>query len=170
RLILRFDFQLMPKVLATGPGRAQGTEAGLALGISSINVVTDNNLLYNYILGVWRPTEQKLAGMINQALLVRKKFKQCEISLVAQSQFSYVVKLARDAIDVQIAKSRAMERRETCTICLEDPDITKVHAVEDCAHRFCFSYMKEHVKVKELAGEHQKLQVQELQNLDEEKD
>ncbi|TVU01335.1 hypothetical protein EJB05_53205, partial [Eragrostis curvula] len=133
----------------------EGLDAALALGISSINVLTDHNLLYNYMLGVWRPTEQKLSDMINQALLVRKKFKQCEISLVAQSQVSYVVKLAREAIDVQIAKSRArnaMERRETCTICLEDADITKVHAVEGCAHRFCFPCMKEHVKVKLLNG------------------
>ncbi|GJN07219.1 hypothetical protein PR202_ga25032 [Eleusine coracana subsp. coracana] len=108
------------------------------------------------MLGIWRPIEQRLADMVNQALSVRKKFKRCEISLVQQSQVTYVVQLARYAVDVQIAKSRARnaskEMRETCTICLEDADITKIHAVEGCAHRFCFPCMKEHVKVKLLNG------------------
>jgi hypothetical protein len=108
------------------------------------------------MLGIWRPTERRLADIINQALSARKKFKQCEILLVQQSQVSYVVKLARDAIEVQIAKSRAhnasKKRRGTCTICLEDADITRIHVVESCAHRFCFPCMKEHVKVKLLNG------------------
>ncbi|RLN21952.1 uncharacterized protein C2845_PM07G14640 [Panicum miliaceum] len=41
---------------------------------------------------------------------------------------------------------------QNCTICMEDTDITKIHVVEGCAHRFCFSCMKEHVKVKLLNG------------------
>ncbi|GJN28525.1 hypothetical protein PR202_gb16664 [Eleusine coracana subsp. coracana] len=134
----------------------EGLHAALGLGIHSVNVVTDNKLLHNYMLGIWRPTEQRLADMVNQALSVRKNFKRCEISLVQQSQVTYVVRLARDAIDVQIAKSCAhnasKEMRETCTICMEDADVTKIHAVEGCAHRFCFPCMKEHVKVKLLNG------------------
>uniref|UniRef100_A0A0A9HHA5 RING-type domain-containing protein n=1 Tax=Arundo donax TaxID=35708 RepID=A0A0A9HHA5_ARUDO len=134
----------------------EGLEAALGLGIRSVKVVTDHKMLLNHMLGVWRPTGEKLAKMINRALSVRKKFEQCEISLVQQSQVSYVVKLEREAIDVHIAKSRAVnarkENRETCTICLEDADITKIHAVEGCAHRFCFPCMKEHVKVKLLHG------------------
>ncbi|KAJ1264430.1 hypothetical protein BS78_08G000300 [Paspalum vaginatum] len=93
---------------------------------------------------------------MNQVLSLRKKFDQCEVSLVEPSQVSYVVKLATDSITVQIAKalaaSASKEKREACTICLEDTDITKIHAVEGCAHRFCFSCMKEHVKVKLLNG------------------
>jgi len=108
------------------------------------------------MLGIWRPSTKKLADMINHVLSVQKKFEQCEISLVEPSQFSYVVKLARDSIDVQIAKSLAAsagkEKRESCTICLEDTDVTKIHAVKGCGHRFCFSCMKEHVKVKLLHG------------------
>ncbi|KAK3135932.1 hypothetical protein QOZ80_5BG0425480 [Eleusine coracana subsp. coracana] len=134
----------------------EGLHAALSLGISSVKLVTDNNLLCNLMLGIWVPTEQKLADMINQALSVQKNFKQCEISLVQRNQVKYMLKIARDALDVQIAKSRARnasnEKRETCTICLEDADITRIHAVEGCAHRFCFPCMKEHVKVKLLNG------------------
>ena len=108
------------------------------------------------MLGIWRPSGKKLADIVNQVLTVRRKFELCEISLVEPNQVSYVVKLARDSIAVQIAKALAVnasnEKRETCTICLEDADITKIHAVEGCAHRFCFSCMKEHVKVKLLHG------------------
>lgn len=108
------------------------------------------------MLGIWRPSGKKLADIINEVLSVRKKFEQCEISLVEPSQVSYVVKLARDSIAVQIAKALAAnakkEKKETRTICLEDADVTKIHAVEGCAHRFCFPCMKEHVKVKLLHG------------------
>ncbi|KAF8698170.1 hypothetical protein HU200_035687 [Digitaria exilis] len=66
------------------------------------------------------------------------------------------MKLARDSMYSQITKALAVDTRkdirETCTICLEDTDVSKIHAVEGCAHRFCFSYMKEHVKVKLLHG------------------
>ncbi|KAK3118179.1 hypothetical protein QOZ80_9BG0695380 [Eleusine coracana subsp. coracana] len=68
----------------------EGLHAALGLGIHSVNVVTDNKLLHNYMLGIWRPTEQRLADMVNQALSVRKNFKRCEISLVQQSQVTYV--------------------------------------------------------------------------------
>ena len=46
--------------------------------------------------------------MMDQALSVQKKFEQFEISFVQQSQVSCVVKLARYALSVEIAKSRAV--------------------------------------------------------------
>ena len=108
------------------------------------------------MLGIWRPSGKKLADMMNQVLSVRRKFDQCEVSLVEPNQVSYVVKLATDSLTVQIAKALAAnvskEKRESCAICLEDTDITKIHVVEGCTHRFCFSCMKEHVKVKLLNG------------------
>ncbi|CAN6354425.1 unnamed protein product [Urochloa humidicola] len=136
----------------------EGLHSALALGITSVTIVTAYRPLYNHMLGIWRPSGKKLSDMINQVLTVRKKFDQCAMSLVDPTEVSYVVKLARDSIADLIAKalaanaSSSMERRETCTICLEDTDITKIHVVEGCAHRFCFSCMKEHVKVKLLNG------------------
>jgi hypothetical protein len=70
------------------------------------------------MLGIWRPSGKKLADMMNEVLSVRKKFDQCEVSLVEPSQVSYVVKLATDSLAVQIAKALAAnaskEKRESC--------------------------------------------------------
>ncbi|OEL33347.1 hypothetical protein BAE44_0005636 [Dichanthelium oligosanthes] len=94
--------------------------------------------------------------MVDQVLSMIMEFEQCKILLVRPREVSYVIKLARDSMDAQIAKALAVDsskdKRETCTICLEDTDVSKIHAVECCAHRFCFSCMKEHVKVKLLHG------------------
>nr|AVY91762.1 IBR domain containing [Saccharum hybrid cultivar SP80-3280] len=134
----------------------EGLDAALGLGIRSVTVVTAYRPLYNHMLGIWRPSGKKLADMMNQVLSVRRKFDQCEVSLVEPSQVSYVVKLATDSLTLQIAKALAAnaskEKRESCAICMEDTDITKIHVVEGCTHRFCFSCMKEHVKVKLLNG------------------
>jgi hypothetical protein len=66
------------------------------------------------------------------------------------------MKLARESVESQLAKAitvnAGMDMRENCAICLEYTDVSKIHAVEGCAHRFCFSCMKEHVKVKLLHG------------------
>ncbi|KAM3256534.1 hypothetical protein ACQJBY_049154 [Aegilops geniculata] len=134
----------------------EGLQAALGLGIQSIRILNDYKALHNHMHGIWRPKQAKLAEMIDQVLSVAKKFKQCEISLVERGKLDYVMKLARDSILSQIAKAVAVnaskEKRETCAICLEDTDVSKIHVVEDCAHRFCFCCMKEHVKVKLLHG------------------
>lgn len=134
----------------------EGLHAALGLGIQSVKIVTDYRSLSNHLLGYWHPTQKKVIDVLNQAASLRKKFQRCQISLVQRNQLDYVMKLARDSIDSQVAKAAAMdaskEKRETCTICLEDTDVTKIHAVEGCGHRFCFSCMKEHVKVKLLDG------------------
>uniref|UniRef100_A0A453KEW3 RING-type domain-containing protein n=3 Tax=Aegilops tauschii subsp. strangulata TaxID=200361 RepID=A0A453KEW3_AEGTS len=134
----------------------EGLQAALGLGIQSIRILNDYKALHNHMRGIWRPKQAKLAEMIDQVLSVAKKFKQCEISLVERGKLDYVMKLARDSILSQIAKAVAVnaskEKRETCAICLEDTDVSKIHVVEGCAHHFCFCCMKEHVKVKLLHG------------------
>ncbi|KAL6630603.1 hypothetical protein ACP70R_028454 [Stipagrostis hirtigluma subsp. patula] len=134
----------------------EGLHAALGLGITSVTVVTDNILLHNLMLGIWRSPNKMMTDMINQVMSMQRNFEQCEISHVRRSQVSFVVKLARDSILLQIAKSLAIsaieEKRETCAICMEDVDVTNIHAVEGCAHHFCFSCMKEHVKMKLLHG------------------
>ncbi|KAI4991492.1 hypothetical protein ZWY2020_039863 [Hordeum vulgare] len=134
----------------------EGLEAAFGLGIQSIKIVTDYRVLYNHLLGIWRPTQKKLADMIDQVLSVRKKFKQCEVLFVERRQIDYVMKLARESVESQLAKAitvhAGMDMRENCAICLEDTDVSKIHAVEGCAHRFCFSCMKEHVKQLTVEG------------------
>uniref|UniRef100_A0A0E0EY22 RBR-type E3 ubiquitin transferase n=1 Tax=Oryza meridionalis TaxID=40149 RepID=A0A0E0EY22_9ORYZ len=134
----------------------EGLNAALGLGIRTLNVLTDNKPLHNHMSGIWRPRQKRLVDMINEALSAKRKFEQCEILCFARTQVNYVTKLATDSLQTQIAKAAAVsagkEKRENCTICLEDTDVSKIHAVEGCAQRFCFSCMKEHVKVKLLHG------------------
>uniref|UniRef100_A0A0E0MBG7 RBR-type E3 ubiquitin transferase n=1 Tax=Oryza punctata TaxID=4537 RepID=A0A0E0MBG7_ORYPU len=108
------------------------------------------------MIELWRPRQKRLLDLINEAFSAKQKFEQCEILCVARTQVNYVTKLATDSLQTQIAKAAAVsagkEKRENCTICLEDTDVSKIHAVEGCAHRFCFSCMKVHVKVKLLHG------------------
>ncbi|CAD6258866.1 unnamed protein product [Miscanthus lutarioriparius] len=85
----------------------EGLDAALGLGIRSVTVVTGYRPLYNHMLGIWRPSGKKLADMMNQVLSVRRKFDQCEVSLVEPNQVSYVIKLATDSLTVQIAKALA---------------------------------------------------------------
>jgi len=108
------------------------------------------------VLGIWYVKQKKVADMVDQVVSILEEFEQCEIALVRRSEVGYVLKLARDSIVAQIAKALAIDtskgKRETCTICLEDTDVSKIHTVEGCVHRFCFSCMKEHVRVKLLHG------------------
>ncbi|CAL5046155.1 unnamed protein product [Urochloa decumbens] len=134
----------------------EGLHAALALGVRSVGIVTDYRPLRNHILGIWSIAQNKVADVVDQILSVVMEFEECAILLVRPREDSYVIKLARDYMNSQITKALAVntskDKRETCTICLEDTDVSKIHAVEGCAHRFCFSCMKEHVKVKLLNG------------------
>ena len=50
------------------------------------------------MLGRSRPTGEKLADMINQALSMQKQFEQCEISLVNDGH------VAKEGLDDEIAR------------------------------------------------------------------
>ncbi|KAM3194361.1 hypothetical protein ACQJBY_070808 [Aegilops geniculata] len=122
----------------------EGIHAALELGIRCVNIVSDFKALHKYMLGTWRPTKNKIEDMVDEALSLMRKFKQCEFSLIPRGQVGYATKLATELVGTK--------KRETCAICLEDTDLSKIYAVEGCAHRFCFSCMKEHVKIKLLGG------------------
>ncbi|CAN6169883.1 unnamed protein product [Urochloa humidicola] len=147
------------KVLLEAMALLEGLHAALGLGVTAVEVITDHRMLHNLMLRICCPKGEKLAGVIDQALLAQTKFEQFKISLVQKIQvMSYVVKLARDAIGAEIARTAgaasgsSKEKREACSICLEDTGVSKIHVVEGCGHRFCLSCMKEHVRVKLLDG------------------
>ncbi|XBH98467.1 hypothetical protein VPH35_127977 [Triticum aestivum] len=123
----------------------EGIQAALEVGIRWVNIVSDFKALHKYMLGTWRPTKNKSEHLVNEALSLMRKFNHCEFSLIPRGQVGYATKLATDLVGT---KKREACKRETCTICLEDTDVSKIHAVEGCAHRFCLSCMKEHVRVK----------------------
>jgi hypothetical protein len=105
------------------------------------------------MLGLSRPTGEKLVDMISQTLSARKQFEQCEISLAMQGQVGNVVKLAKEGLDIEIARYLATkDKRESCKICFDDVDTTKIHVIEGCSHRFCLPCMKKHMEVMLLRG------------------
>jgi hypothetical protein len=79
---------------------------------------------------------------ISQALSAWKKFKRCEISLVQQtSQVSYVVKLARDAVDINIAKSCACNNASKERRVLHHLLGRRWHYNNSCSWRLCTSLL-----------------------------
>lgn len=94
--------------------------------------------------------------LVEQVILLRRKFDRCNFLLVARNEFKFAFKLARDAITSQIVRRAdgvaSKNPKETCVICLEDTDVSQIFAVDGCLHRYCFSCMRQHVEVKLLHG------------------
>lgn len=88
--------------------------------------------------------------------LLRRKFIRCHPTLVEKKDIKYAFELARDAIVSQVTQpagsSGLIYIKETCTICLEDKDVSQILSVNGCQHRYCFSCMKQHVEAKLLQG------------------
>lgn len=106
------------------------------------------------VRGIWNDKRNRIADVINQVLLLQKKFERCGIVWVPRCHVKFVFRLAREAIDSQLPKNIADLRitGETCNICLEITDSSEMYAVNSCSHRFCCSCLKQHVEVKLLNG------------------
>lgn len=104
------------------------------------------------------PGQSKIAGLVNQAMKLKKNFKSFSLSMVNVNANGrkHAFKLARDAIISQIAWSEegrnGKSLKETCAICFEDTEVNAMFSVEDCLHRYCFSCMRKHVQSKLLEG------------------
>ncbi|KAK1283498.1 hypothetical protein QJS10_CPB21g01148 [Acorus calamus] len=134
----------------------EGLIAATTLGIKHIQVYCQNISVFNHITGKWAVKQLKVADLVNQALLLTKKFDRCHFSLLPRCHVKFVFGLAKDAINSQIARSMEPHANknlmETCIICLEDTESSQMFVVGGCSHRFCFSCMKQHVEVKLLNG------------------
>lgn len=108
------------------------------------------------VSGRWPPKQRKIALLVNQVTLLKRKFIYCNPKFVARNDIKFVFKLARDAIVSQISipaeSSRGKNLNETCAICLEDTHVSKMFSVDGCLHRYCFSCMQQHAEVKLLHG------------------
>ncbi|XP_065866430.1 E3 ubiquitin-protein ligase RSL1-like [Euphorbia lathyris] len=49
-------------------------------------------------------------------------------------------------------KRKAKNTVTTCVICLDKTDVDRIFSVNGCRHRYCFTCMKKHVKVKLFQG------------------
>lgn len=110
------------------------------------------------VSGKWPSKQRKIAMLVNQVNQLQRKFAYCNPRLVAGHDVKFAFKLARDAIVSQSTKPMAESSSctkspsETCVICLEDTDVSRIFPVDGCQHRYCFSCMKQHVEVKLLQG------------------
>ncbi|KAL4318548.1 hypothetical protein GQ457_18G005570 [Hibiscus cannabinus] len=134
----------------------EGLTAALSLELNRVEFCCDYYPIYQYVTRRWLPKQRKISMLVNQVLLLQKKFTCCSPTLVARNDIKYAFKLAREAIVSQV--SRTVEQnesktvKETCVICLEDADSGSMFSVDGCMHRYCFSCMKQHVEVKLLHG------------------
>ncbi|KAK4765294.1 hypothetical protein SAY86_026384 [Trapa natans] len=137
----------------------EGLNAALALDLKRISFFCDYYPLYQFVLGRWPPKQRKIAELINQVAVLRRKFTYCNPVLVARNDVKFAFKLARDAIMSQIARPASPlkhgadnNQKEKCVICLEDVYSAQMFSVDHCLHRYCLSCMKQHIEVKLLHG------------------
>lgn len=95
----------------------------------------------------------KIMALVNQAHALRQKFTQCYPTLfLGPNVANFAFKLARDAVVSQISWPEesliGKNRKETCTICFEDTDVSEMFSIDECLHRYCFSCMRKHVEAK----------------------
>ncbi|TYJ26559.1 hypothetical protein E1A91_A07G128100v1 [Gossypium mustelinum] len=134
----------------------EGLNAALSLELNRIEFCCDYYPIYQYITRRWPPKQRKISMLVNQVLLLQRKFTDCRPILMARNDIKYAFKLAREAIVSQVTQpveqNESKSVKETCVICLEDTDSGSMFSVDGCMHRYCFSCMKQHVEVKLLHG------------------
>ncbi|XP_030448035.1 E3 ubiquitin-protein ligase RSL1-like [Syzygium oleosum] len=144
------------KVVVETKALVEGLNAALGLELKRIVFYCDYFPLFQFITRRWTPKQRKVAVLVEQVILLRRKFDQCNFLLIARNEFKFAFKLARDAITSQIVRHAdgvaSKNPKETCVICLEDTDVSQIFAVDGCLHRYCFSCMRQHVEVKLLHG------------------
>ncbi|VFQ59642.1 unnamed protein product [Cuscuta campestris] len=133
-----------------------GLEAAVALNLERVNFFCDNYMVYQHVSGRSQANQSKIATLVNKVIDFKKRFSFCEPSYVGRNEIKFAFKLAREAIISQVAWSvetkAGKSLKETCAICFEDINVTKMFLIDGCLHRFCFSCMKQHVEAKLLVG------------------
>ncbi|PKI62571.1 uncharacterized protein LOC116201050 [Punica granatum] len=136
----------------------EGLNAALALDLKRITLFCDYHPLYKFVIGRWPAKQRKIAELVNEVFVLKKKFTYCNALLVARNDVKFAFKLAREAIISQVTRPDSFSQcgqdnnQEECVICLEDKNISQIFSVDPCLHRYCFSCMKQHVEVKLLHG------------------
>ncbi|PIA38653.1 hypothetical protein AQUCO_02700107v1 [Aquilegia coerulea] len=104
----------------------------------------------------WLIKEPKIRTVVDQVCLLEQKFDSCRPIYQGGENIKFAFRLAQDEIDSQITRSaescRAMNLKETCSICLEDTDVAQMLVVDGCLHCYCQSCLRQHVEVKLRLG------------------
>ncbi|GKU93625.1 hypothetical protein SLEP1_g7202 [Rubroshorea leprosula] len=147
--------ELMSSEKAELEALVHGLNVALSLDLKRVTIYLDDYMVYQYVTGRVQPS-QSATTLVNEVVLLQRKFTYCQPSLVSRNDFKFAFKLARDAIVSQISwraeTSNGKNLKETCVICFEDIDAAQMFTVDGCFHRYCFSCMRQHVEVKLLNG------------------
>ncbi|XP_074357992.1 E3 ubiquitin-protein ligase RSL1-like isoform X1 [Apium graveolens] len=130
----------------------EGLSCAVDLGLKNVVFFCDYYPLYQMVTRRWSSKQDKMAILISKIDILRKNFTECMPSFVPRNAVKYAYKFAREAIVPQTNKQveSTGTKIESCVICLEDVDVCQIFSVDGCSHRYCFSCMKQHVKVKLL--------------------
>ncbi|GLT37282.1 hypothetical protein SLA2020_116110 [Shorea laevis] len=132
----------------------EGLNDALSLELKRVQFFCDYFPFFQFVTKRWQVKNQRIAMLLNQVWLLKKRFVYCEPTFVARNEIKYAFKLAREAIYAQVNRSIESSRpksiKETCVICFEDTDVEQMFSVDGCLHRYCFSCIKQHVEVKLL--------------------
>ncbi|GMN24600.1 hypothetical protein TIFTF001_000634 [Ficus carica] len=135
----------------------EGLNQALASGFNSITFFCNDNTIFDCVTQILPPKNGKVAELVNQVAILRRKFTYCNPSFAAPDDIEFAFKCAREAIVSQITRleeaGKGKSLKETCTICLEDTDVAQMFLIDSCLHRYCFSCMKQHVEAKLLNGQ-----------------
>ncbi|KAL8158536.1 hypothetical protein V2J09_000073 [Rumex salicifolius] len=128
-----------------------GLEYALRLQLSSL-VYSCVDFDVDHLLNAnEEPKEAKVAELINGALLLKRRFQQCNSSTPANNNNTQtVLNLARSSIEKQAGKPfiELTLIKETCPICLEEVDSETMFEITNCLHRVCNSCLQKHIEHK----------------------
>jgi len=132
--------------------------AAYDLGIRNVTGYGDCAQVYNQVIGRWNVRQRKLVKLHQDVVDQINKLDNLFMVLAPRCDNRVALTLAREAIASQLNKKieyhnqRDKSREEYCIICSEDIDVTQMHEIMTCLHRFCFSCMAQHVEVKLTHG------------------
>ncbi|CAA0823171.1 zinc finger (C3HC4-type RING finger) family protein [Striga hermonthica] len=149
------DWQASPE-LVDFKALIEGLDAAAGLDLKRVSIVTDNPLLYQFIMGEKSLAMEKVDSLYDRINSLTRKFSHIHISLVSSVHMTFVVELARNAVVSKVnhvaGTSNADNPTETCSICFESTSTDQMFEITGCLHRYCFSCMSRHTQSKLSQG------------------
>lgn len=159
-LILKLRKQLgldMSRAVAEYSALKEGLMAALDLGIRNVTAHGDCFQVHNQVIGRWNVRQRKIVKFHQDVVDQVHKLDKLFMVLIPRCENRVALTLAREAIDSQLKKRvehvhEGEKTEEHCSICLEDINVSQMHEIMTCRHRFCISCVSQHVEVKLTHG------------------
>lgn len=160
-LILKLRKQLgvdLSRAVAEYSALKEGLMAAFDLGIRNVTAYGDCVQVYNQVIGRWNVRQRKVVKFHQDVVDQIDKLDKLFMVIIPRCDNKVALTLAREAIDTQLNKTvehihqGERSKQENCSICLEDINVSQMHEILTCRHRFCFPCMSQHVEVKLTHG------------------